>query len=89
MSEQGLQVEVVEPHAADDDPLTGGHLGDGGFRGQALRQVEPAAHLGERGEPGALLRLGTGDVTDGEHDGAGDDRRAVLAAHELLGDGGP
>ena len=89
MSEQGLQVEVVEPHATDDDSLTGGHLGDGGLRGQALRKVEPAIALGERGQAGAFLRLGARDVADGEHDSAGDDRRAILAAHELFGDRGP
>ena len=87
VGEQGLQVEVVQPHAADDDTVAGGHLGDGGLCRQTLRQVQAAAAFGERGQPGALLGLGAGDVADGQHHRRGDDRRPVLTAHELFGSG--
>jgi hypothetical protein len=77
VTQQGLQVEVVEAEAADEDGTARAQQLDRGLRRQPRGQVGEASAVGDALPVGALVAQCRRDVAHAQDDGVDLERAAV------------
>ena len=77
VAQQGLQVEVVEAEAADEDGVARAQLLDRSLRREPRRQVGEARAAGDALPVGALVAQGGRDVSHAQDDGVDLERATV------------